>query len=313
MIVAIIGGNHKLILELIQLYLDTKTYFKFIIVDKNNEKLCRERLYYHYAHLIDIDIFMYDIEYSYENINELHAKYQFTHIVNNIKYNSSKTFEQNFQNLNTSFLSLCKIIKTIQVPVLNIQRNVKSEKLVSGKNEYSHSAMSLFFSYNQEIMIKMMNIEHLVKNLIICDFVQYENHGFTNKWIDYYIRNIKAGSCAFILEESIFVNRSIDIVHEIARFIEDKDNQVMCKKKNHPQSIHKKHIGTITYDTLNHLFPVMMKVFETNYHFSRLTGITYTTSRGERQKYVLTPAVHQTIKYDDKYNILERSIKNSLE
>jgi ribosomal protein L30E len=313
MIVAIIGGNHKLILELIQLYLDTKTYFKFIIIDKNNEKLCRERIYHNYAHLIDIHIFMYDIEYSYENINELNEKYHFTHIVNNVKYNSSKTFEKNFQNLNTSFLSLCKVINTIKVPMLNIQRNVKCDTPITGNNAYSHNTMSLFFSYNQEIIIKMMNVEHLIKNLIICDFIQYENYGYSNKWVDYYIKNIKAGSCVYIPENSIFINRSIDIVREIATFLEHNPKGFLNENDNNIQHIKKLTLQTIKYDTLNDLFPVMMKIFETEPKFNKLTCIMYITSRGERRKYVLTPALNQTIRYRDNFKMLERTVKNSLE
>ena len=117
-----IGGNHKLCIEFLYQILDKNLQFKITILDNQRSLYKENETIQHHFEYLNGDIYTYyygNIE-NKELLINICQKHNIDIIINNVKYNVYKTFEENYNS---------QIIGNFNV--LSIASNLKINKVIN--------------------------------------------------------------------------------------------------------------------------------------------------------------------------------------
>lgn len=271
--ILVCGGNDKLIIKLIDELLDNSDKRLLntitIIDDQSTIQPYRENVLESFAYLNDDIVHYYNSCICLKTLEQLHRIHNFTHIINNIRYNPVKSYEKNTASLVNEYTELIQFISNKSIQLLNLRRifthktfmfNYKSDVI-----EINHS----FISIQKEIE-KLYNINNKlnINELHFFDYIIYDDRNFSNYLIDEIIKQFKTNCPVYAQDENIHMTHYSFIVSKIISFLK-------FSKGSDYNIIH----GTIV-NIKTQLIPCIV-------HFMNIYSKISSTSRQDKLRYIL--------------------------
>lgn len=224
-----IGGNHKLCIEFLYKLLDKKIKFNIVILDNQQKQYIQnETINYHFEYLKG-DV--YDYYYgSFENRELLYnicKKHNIDVIINNVKYKTNCSFEDNYNTLINGYYNVLKTTKELNInKIINIRRLYLNDyynlQKISNLKQYIH-----FFNIHNQELECLMGLHNIVFNIDYYDNLYYNStYEFSNNLIEKYIYSFKIGDKPFIQNINSYFVSSDNIINSIINCIKNKDQSL---------------------------------------------------------------------------------------
>lgn len=223
--ILILGGHGTLSKCLIHQLLNKKIDFNVICYDNNNNN--GKNIYEEYQYLEeDCVSFVYGDVCDKYKIEKVIIDHRINLVINDIKYNTNRCYDDNFNVLVKAYNSLCELCSLHKIKLINIYRFI-SGSYYNFKHVKSIVKRRIIEIHNmQKILNKMFKTqdEDYIYNITYYDYL-YHSQVFVNNIIDKYIRMFSIGDRPYFQNiDHVFndVNEIISIIFSISLFDEKK-------------------------------------------------------------------------------------------
>lgn len=223
--ILILGGHGTLSKCLIHQLLNKKIKFHVTCYDNNNNN--GKTIYDEYQYLEeDCVSFVYGNISDKANIENIIIRNGINLIINNVKYNTNRCYDDNFNILVNAYNSLCELSLNHKIKIINIYRFI-SCSYYNFKHVKAHVKRQIMEIHNmQKILNKLFDFqdENYIYNITYYDYL-YHNQVYVDNIIDKYIKMFMIGNRPYFQNiEHVFndVNEIISIIFSISLFNENK-------------------------------------------------------------------------------------------
>ncbi len=218
-----IGGNHKLCINLIYNLLNKNNKFNITILDnQRNLYKSTETVNHHFEYLKgDIYNYYYGNIEDKELIFRICKNHDINIIINNVKYNVLKNFEENYNSQTIGNFNILSAAKEYNMyKIINIIHNFSSNYYNLTKYNDLKKNMSFFILYNSNLA-DIMKMCDKTYNIIYYDNLYYNNYELTNANIEKYIYSFKIGDKPYVNNINMNFVNSDSVVNAIISCIKN--------------------------------------------------------------------------------------------
>jgi len=265
--------------------------FNIVILDnQRNQYVQNETINYHFEYLQG-DIYQYYYG-SFENKELLYnicKKHSINTIINNVKYNSNYSFEENYSGLINGYFNLLKVTKELNInKVINIRRlysnNYHNLQNITNLRKNIH-----FFNIHNHELECLMGLDNIIYNIDYYDNLYYNSiHEFSNSFIEKYIYSFKIGDKPYIKDINMYFVNSDNVINSI----------INCMKKNYNSLNHI--IYGILINIQYELIPTILNYINIRYPHLQC-DCHYENKKDDNNKQIV---------FDDLNKAIAQSIKN---